>query len=56
VIDGHAMQLRTVNESWREALFGSTYRFYRGWPVPMRQLVRPAAPVEPARLSRWRRG
>ncbi len=41
VIDGHATQLQTVDESWREALFGSAYRFYRGWPVPVRQLVWP---------------
>ncbi|MBB4956817.1 DUF4262 domain-containing protein [Micromonospora polyrhachis] len=41
VIDGHVTQLRQVDESWREALFGSAHRFYRGWPVPVRQLVWP---------------
>lgn len=41
VIEGHNTQLRTVDESWREALFGSAHRFYRGWSVPVRQLVWP---------------
>jgi hypothetical protein len=41
VIDGHSTQLRTVDESWRDPLFGSAHRFYRLWPVPVRQLVWP---------------
>jgi hypothetical protein len=41
VIEGFPTQLRSVDESWRDGLFGSAYRFYRGWPVPVRQLVWP---------------
>jgi Domain of unknown function (DUF4262) len=41
VIDGHTTQLRDVHESWRDALFGAAHRFYRGQPVPVRQLVWP---------------
>jgi len=41
VIDGFDTQLRPVDESWRDALFGTAYRFYRGRPVPFRQLVWP---------------
>lgn len=41
VIDGFATQLRPVHGSWRDALFGTTYRFYRGTSVPVQQLVWP---------------
>ncbi|MEV4622833.1 DUF4262 domain-containing protein [Asanoa sp. NPDC049573] len=41
VIEGHETMLRPVDDSWRDALFGTAYRFYRGWPVPIWQLVWP---------------
>ena len=43
VIDGADTQLRPVDESWRDAFFGTAHRFYRGWPVPVWQLVWPDA-------------
>jgi len=43
VIDGFDTQLRPVDESWRDALFGTAHRFYAGWPVPVWQLVWPDA-------------
>jgi hypothetical protein len=41
VIDGVDTQLRPVDGSWWDALFGTAHRFYRGMPVPVRQLVWP---------------
>ncbi len=41
VIEGHQTMLRPVDESWRDALFGTAYRFYGGWSVPIWQLVWP---------------
>ncbi|WP_176984989.1 DUF4262 domain-containing protein [Asanoa ishikariensis] len=41
VIEGHETMLRPVDESWRDALFGTAYRFYGGWSVPIWQLVWP---------------
>ncbi|MEV4513200.1 DUF4262 domain-containing protein [Dactylosporangium sp. NPDC049525] len=43
VIDGFPTQLRPVDESWRDAFFGTAHRFYRGQPVPFQQLVWPDA-------------
>jgi hypothetical protein len=43
VLDGFDTQLRGVHESWRDAFFGTAYRFYRSWPVPVAQLVWPDA-------------
>ncbi|GIF75811.1 DUF4262 domain-containing protein [Asanoa siamensis] len=43
VIEGHETMLRPVDESWRDALFGTANRFYRGWSVPVWQLVWPDA-------------
>ncbi|GID54851.1 hypothetical protein Aco03nite_032550 [Actinoplanes couchii] len=43
VLDGFETQLRPVDESWRDALFGTAHQFYRGWPVPVWQLVWPDA-------------
>ncbi|MEV0716167.1 DUF4262 domain-containing protein [Asanoa sp. NPDC050611] len=43
VIEGHPTMLRPVDESWRDALFGTAYRFYGGWSVPVWQLVWPDA-------------
>jgi hypothetical protein len=43
VIEGHETMLRPVDESWRDALFGTAHRFYRGWSVPVWQLVWPDA-------------
>jgi Domain of unknown function (DUF4262) len=43
VLDGFPMQLRPVHETWRDAFFGTAHRFYRGWPVPVAQLVWPDA-------------
>ncbi len=47
VLDGFATQLRPVHESWHDALFGTTHRFYRGARVPVLQLV------WPDRNGRW---
>ncbi|HET9139624.1 DUF4262 domain-containing protein [Actinophytocola sp.] len=41
VIDGFATRLRRVDPSWNDALFGTAYRFYRGWFPPVDQLVWP---------------
>lgn len=43
VLDGFDIQLRPVDESWRDALFGTAHRFYRGRPVPVWQAVWPDA-------------
>ncbi len=43
VIDGFPTQLRPVDESWRDAFFGTAHRFYLGRPVPFQQLVWPDA-------------
>lgn len=43
VLEGFQTQLRPVDESWRDAFFGTADRFYRGWPVAVRQLVWPDA-------------
>jgi hypothetical protein len=43
VLEGFDTQLRPVDESWRDALFGTAHRFYRGWSVPVSQLVWPDA-------------
>lgn len=43
VLEGFETQLRPVDESWRDAFFGSAYRFYRGQPVPVWQLIWPDA-------------
>ena len=41
VMEGVPTQLRPVDDSWHEALFGTAWRFYRGTQVPVRQLVWP---------------
>lgn len=41
VLAGFATQLRPVDDSWRDALFGTAHRFYRGFAVPVLQLVWP---------------
>ncbi|WCN83659.1 DUF4262 domain-containing protein [Micromonospora sp. LH3U1] len=41
VIDGFATQLRPVDPSWHDALFGTVHRFYRDSAVPFQQLVWP---------------
>lgn len=43
VLEGFDTQLRPVDESWRDAFFGTAHRFYRGWPVPVWQLIWPDA-------------
>lgn len=43
VLEGFETQLRPVDESWRDAFFGTAHRFYRGWPVPVWQLIWPDA-------------
>jgi hypothetical protein len=47
ILDGFPTQLRAVHDSWRGALFPAVDRFYRGRPVPVRQLV------WPDRNGRW---
>lgn len=47
VLDDFPTQLRTVHDSWQNALFGAAHRFYRGKRVPVRQLV------WPDRNGRW---
>lgn len=41
VIDNYSTQLRTVDRSWNDALFGTLYRFYNGVFPPVQQLVWP---------------
>ncbi|MEV6637657.1 DUF4262 domain-containing protein [Actinoplanes sp. NPDC051470] len=41
VIDEVEVQLRPIDESWREAFFGTARQFYRGRAVPVWQLVWP---------------
>ena len=41
ILEGFPTQLRSVHASWQPALFGAAHRFYRGTPVPVRQLVWP---------------
>ncbi|WP_326562779.1 DUF4262 domain-containing protein [Micromonospora sp. NBC_01796] len=41
VLEGFATQLRPVDDSWRDALFGTAHRFYGGVAVPVQQLVWP---------------
>ncbi|WP_405434080.1 DUF4262 domain-containing protein [Micromonospora sp. NBC_00617] len=41
VLDGFPTQLRAVDPSWHDPLFGTAYRFYRGVTVPFQQLVWP---------------
>jgi hypothetical protein len=41
VLDGFLTQLRPVDPSWHDALFGTAWRFYQGTTVPFLQLVWP---------------
>jgi hypothetical protein len=41
VIEGFSTQLRAVDSSWHDALFGSANRFYSGHTVPVLQVVWP---------------
>lgn len=41
VMDGFETQLRDIDPSWHQALFGPVLGFYRGTRVPVRQLVWP---------------
>lgn len=43
VLAGFETQLRPVDESRRDAFFGTAHRFYRGRPVPVWQLIWPDA-------------
>ena len=41
MLDGFLTQLRPVDPSWHDALFGTARRFYQGTTVPFLQLVWP---------------